>query len=103
MTQPDGTSQPQERPAPPPMSGTQLDMPSPYGDPQPATQVPVQIGPYHILEIIGKGGMGEIYKAERRAPYQQTVALKLIKLGTDSREVIARFNAERQLLARMDH
>ncbi len=103
MTQPDGTPPAQDRPAPPPMSAGVSDEPSPYGSAPGAHEIPTQIGPYHIMGIIGKGGMGEIYKAERRAPYQQTVALKLIKLGTDSREVIARFNAERQLLARMDH
>src|SRR5262249_36715426 len=48
-------------------------------------------------------GMGEVYKAERRHPMRQTVALKIIKLGINSREVIARFDSERQALARMDH
>ena len=54
-----------------------------------------RIGPYHILGILGAGGMGEVYKAERRHPIQQTVAIKIIKLGFDSREVIARFDSER--------
>src|SRR5262245_52323531 len=61
------------------------------------------IGPYHILEQLGVGGMGEVYKAERRLPMRQTVAIKIIKLGCDTREVIARFESERQALARMDH
>src|SRR5439155_16653514 len=49
------------------------------------------------------GGMGEVYKSERRAPLRQLVAIKIIKLGFDTREVVARFNSERQALARMDH
>jgi serine/threonine protein kinase/WD40 repeat protein len=64
---------------------------------------PTKIGPYHILGLLGRGGMGEIYKAERRSPFRKIVALKLVKLGFDSREVIARFDSERQALARMDH
>ncbi|MGH7179178.1 MAG: serine/threonine protein kinase, partial [Tepidisphaeraceae bacterium] len=64
---------------------------------------PQQIGPYHILGLIGEGGMGEVFKAERRSPMRQTVAIKIIKLGFNSREVIARFESERQALARMDH
>src|SRR4051812_44313787 len=64
---------------------------------------PKRIGPYHILELLGEGGMGEVYKAEQRAPIKRTVAIKIIKLGFDSREVIARFESERQALARMDH
>src|SRR4051812_45692827 len=52
---------------------------------------PRQIGPYRILEPLGAGGMGEVYKAEQRSPIRRTVAVKLIKLGFDSKEVIARF------------
>src|SRR5262245_20607864 len=62
-----------------------------------------RIGPYHVLGVIGRGGMGEVYKAERRSPMRQTVAIKIIKLGFDSKEIIARFDSERQALARMDH
>jgi serine/threonine protein kinase len=64
---------------------------------------PDEIGPYRILELIGEGGMGEVYKAERRHPIRQTVAVKVIKLGFDSREIVGRFESERQALAMMDH
>jgi len=62
-----------------------------------------QIGPYKLLEEIGDGGMGVVYLAEQREPVRRKVALKVIKPGMDSREVIARFDAERQALAMMDH
>ena len=61
------------------------------------------IGPYKLLEPIGEGGMGTVYMAEQTAPVRRTVALKLIKAGLDSRQVLARFEAERQALALMDH
>src|SRR4051812_19031613 len=64
---------------------------------------PTQVGPYHIQEPIGEGGMGTVYRAEQRFPIHRIVALKLIKLGMDTREVIARFESERQALALMDH
>ena len=64
---------------------------------------PQQVGPYRIVEPIGEGGMGEVYKAERRHPIRQTVAVKIIKLGFDSREIVGRFESERQALAMMDH
>src|SRR5439155_26903044 len=52
---------------------------------------PQQVGHFRIIAVIGEGGMGTVYKAERRHPFRQTVALKLIKLGMSTREVIARF------------
>ena len=61
------------------------------------------IGRYKLLEEIGEGGMGMVYMAEQREPVRRKVALKIIKPGMDTREVIARFEAERQALAMMDH
>ncbi|MEM1117277.1 MAG: serine/threonine-protein kinase [Bacteroidota bacterium] len=62
------------------------------------------IGPYHIIEEVGRGGMGAVYRAERAdGAFEQTVALKLVKRGMDSEAVLARFRAERQILARLDH
>ncbi|MEZ6039528.1 MAG: serine/threonine-protein kinase [Planctomycetaceae bacterium] len=61
------------------------------------------IGPYKLLERLGTGGMGEVFVAEQRQPVRRNVALKLIKRGMDSREVVARFEAERQALAMMSH
>jgi serine/threonine protein kinase/Tfp pilus assembly protein PilF len=64
---------------------------------------PRNIGPYHVVETVGEGGMGAVYKAEQREPLRRTVAIKVIKPGYDSRQIIARFESERQALARMDH
>jgi serine/threonine protein kinase/tetratricopeptide (TPR) repeat protein len=61
------------------------------------------IGPYKLLERIGEGGMGVVYMAEQAHPLRRKVALKIIKPGMDSGQVIARFEAERQALALMDH
>jgi serine/threonine protein kinase len=61
------------------------------------------IGPYKLLQQIGEGGMGIVFMAEQTEPIQRTVALKIIKPGMDTRQVIARFEAERQALAMMDH
>jgi serine/threonine protein kinase len=61
------------------------------------------IGPYRLLEVIGRGGMGEIWLAEQKHPVRRRIALKLIKPGMDTREVVARFESERQALALMDH
>ena len=62
-----------------------------------------QIGPYRIKGILGEGGMGLVYHAEQMEPIRRQVALKVIKLGMDTKEVIARFESERQALALMDH
>jgi eukaryotic-like serine/threonine-protein kinase len=61
------------------------------------------IGPYKLLQQIGEGGMGIVFMAEQTHPVQRKVALKVIKAGMDSRQIIARFEAERQALAMMDH
>src|SRR5271156_4612921 len=63
----------------------------------------VVIGPYHLLQLIGEGGMGEVWLAEQKQPVRRRVAMKLIKAGMDTREVVARFESERQALALMDH
>jgi WD40 repeat protein/serine/threonine protein kinase len=62
-----------------------------------------RIGRYKILQMIGEGGCGVVYMAEQEEPVRRRVALKVIKLGMDTRQVIARFEAERQALAMMDH
>jgi serine/threonine protein kinase/tetratricopeptide (TPR) repeat protein len=61
------------------------------------------IGRYELLERIGEGGFGVVYVAEQREPIKRRVALKIIKLGMDTRQIVARFEAERQALAMMDH
>ncbi|RYD49177.1 MAG: serine/threonine protein kinase, partial [Verrucomicrobiaceae bacterium] len=68
-----------------------------------AEQAGEKIGRYHLLTLIGSGGFGNVWLAEQTEPIQRRVALKLIKPGMDSREIIARFEAERQTLALMDH
>ena len=62
-----------------------------------------RIGPYWIRETIGEGGMGTVYLAEQREPIHRKVALKVIKLGMNTREVVTRFEIERQALAMLDH
>lgn len=64
---------------------------------------PTQIGPYQLLEWIGEGGMGVVYRAEQTQPVHRVVALKLIRPGMESSLVVARFEAEFQALERMDH
>ena len=61
------------------------------------------VGPYKLLQRLGEGGMGEVYMAEQTGPVERLVAIKIIKSGMDSRQVIARFEAERQALAMMEH
>jgi len=61
------------------------------------------IGPYKLLELIGEGGMGAVWMAQQTEPVKRLVAVKLIKAGMDSKQVLARFEAERQALAPMDH
>jgi serine/threonine protein kinase len=65
--------------------------------------LPASIGPYRVLKELGSGGMGHVYLADQTTPVRRQVALKVIKLGMDTREVVARFQAERQALALMSH
>src|SRR5262249_54043698 len=61
------------------------------------------IGSYRLLELIGEGGMGTVWMAEQKEPIQRRVAVKVVKAGMDSKQVLTRFEAERQALALMDH
>jgi serine/threonine protein kinase len=73
-------------------------------DQQSVTEAPgALIGPYKLIEQIGEGGMGTVWMAQQTEPVKRLVAIKLIKAGMDSKHVIARFEAERQALALMDH
>lgn len=80
-------------------------------EPSPMTAIAVDpqekigsiVGPYRLRELLGEGGFGVVYVAEQESPVRRVVALKLIKPGMDSREVLSRFEAERQTLALMDH
>src|SRR5215475_8336868 len=88
-------------------AGSFLESPaSPVGDTldDPIREAPgAVIGPYRLMEEIGAGGFGLVFVAEQQQPVRRKVALKVIKPGMDTREVIARFEAERQALALMDH
>ena len=78
--------------------------PSPVSESRPVVEGPgASIGPYKLLERIGEGGMGIVFMAEQQSPVRRKVALKIIKPGMDSSHVIARFEAERQALALMEH
>jgi tetratricopeptide (TPR) repeat protein len=85
-----------ETPATPIDAALKLDLP---GEEAPGTV----IGRYKLLEKIGEGGAGAVYMAEQTEPVRRKVALKVIKLGMDTRQVVARFEVERQALALMDH
>src|SRR5262245_25474145 len=89
-------------------AGSFLESPAPNlvatVDEAPITERPgSRIGPYKLMEQIGEGGFGLVFVAEQTEPVRRKVALKVIKPGMDSRQVIARFEAERQALALMDH
>ena len=64
---------------------------------------PKRIGPYRILDVLGEGGMSVVYLAEQSEPVKRRVALKILKPGMDSKQVVARFESERQALALLDH
>jgi non-specific serine/threonine protein kinase/serine/threonine-protein kinase len=68
-----------------------------------AGAAPGRVGPYRLVRRIGEGGMGEVWEAEQREPIQRRVAVKLVKLGMDTRQFVARFESERQALALMEH
>src|SRR5262245_6290519 len=85
-----------------------LESPPPAGGgptvDRPASESPgAVLGPYKLVEQVGEGGMGAVWMAQQSEPVKRLVALKLIKAGMDSRQVTARFEAERQALALMDH
>src|SRR5262245_44517321 len=86
--------------SPPPDAGPTEDIPAPRH----ITEGPgTRIGPYKLLQAIGEGGMGVVYMAVQERPIRRRVALKVIKAGMDTDQVVARFEAERQALALMDH
>ena len=87
MAEPAGPAIPRE-------AGLQIPVAERLGD---------HIGPYKLVQRIGEGGCGVVYMAQQEQPMRRLVALKVIKLGMDTRHVVARFEAERQALALMDH
>jgi eukaryotic-like serine/threonine-protein kinase len=111
------SKQPEVSPSEPTVFDTRVESSTPVKDPSTnpfnlpsdnwggaaESALPEAIGPYRILGRIGEGGIGIVYKAEQREPVKRVVALKIIKLGMDTREVVQRFAAERQALAMMDH
>jgi serine/threonine protein kinase len=84
-----------------------MSHPLPQGEPAdrggPGPEHPREIGEYRILRVLGEGGIGVVYLAEQFEPVRRRVALKVIKVGMDTRQVVARFESERQALALMDH
>jgi serine/threonine protein kinase/tetratricopeptide (TPR) repeat protein len=86
-----------------PATGVAATLVRPSATESPAPTPGQWIGPYKLLEQIGEGGMGVVYVAEQREPVRRKVALKVIKPGMDTRQVVARFEAERQALALMNH
>jgi len=89
-----------DRPAESLADNTPLD---PGNHPSDSQEPGSVIGPYTLVEKVGEGGMGAVYVADQTLPVSRRVALKVIKAGMDTREVVARFKAERQALAQMDH
>jgi len=82
-----------------PDSGSNVTIDGPAQIEGPGTK----IGQYELLELIGEGGMGLVYLAEQKEPVKRKVALKIVKLGMDTKQVVARFEAERQTLAMLEH
>src|SRR5262245_45360830 len=87
----------------PPDAGTGPGPLDPTHSIPPAETAGTVIGRYHLLQNGGEGGMGEVWLAEQREPVRRRVAVKLVKSGVSTREVIARFESERQALALMEH
>jgi non-specific serine/threonine protein kinase/serine/threonine-protein kinase len=93
------------------MGGPEVDPPESSHETDPALTetmadeetVSERIADFRLLEKLGEGGMGEVYRAEQEGPIRRTVALKLIKAGMDTKQVVARFESERQALALMNH
>jgi serine/threonine protein kinase len=88
--------------------GAFLEQPVPtpsatWDAPNPLEAPGTVVGPYKLIEQIGEGGFGVVYLAEQRQPIRRTVALKVLKPGMDTRQVVSRFEAERQAIALMDH
>ena len=92
-----------QQPAGDPRETSDISHPRALGGSEPAEKSGMAIGPYKLIEEIGEGGMGTVWMAQQTEPVKRLVALKLIKAGMDSKQVIARFEAERQALALMDH
>jgi serine/threonine protein kinase len=94
----DSTTPAGQRPSPPPPDA--LESPDPDAV---SERIGTMIGRYKLLQQIGEGGFGVVYMAQQQEPVKRRVALKIIKLGMDTKQVVARFEAERQALALMDH
>src|SRR6516165_8775335 len=92
-----------QQPAADPQATSDLSHRGPSSGSDPTEEADMVIGPYKLLEQIGEGGMGTVWMAQQQEPVKRLVAVKLIKAGMDSKQVIARFEAERQALALMDH
>ena len=111
MTQSHGEKQGHGRRRPPDADGADQAPTAATGDPESGAggqglggfEPPENVGPYRILDTLGEGGFGVVYLAEQTWPVKRRAALKIIKPGMDSKAVIARFEAERQALAMMDH
>src|SRR5438105_4359665 len=92
-----------ERPADPVALTGDIGNPARTTDHDPAEDVGTTIGPYKLLQQLGEGGMGTVWAAEQEEPVRRRVALKVIKAGLGSAQILRRFDAERQALALMDH
>ena len=80
-----------------------LEIDGTTADPSQERRPPERIGSFRLLQKLGEGGMGEVWEADQEGPVRRRVAFKLIKWGMDTKEVLARFESERQALALMNH